>query len=121
MVLPDDTIIYKIGMTNSNRSVKRMLEILHSWFSSYRFIPYSELRLDMECTCPAELEKHIHRVLDSHQFIPHKKVSGGTEMFTDLDEIRVLHYIRNYNHELIVNGLNLKDQDYRNLCQLLCP
>ncbi len=121
MVLPGDCVVHKIGMTKSNRATDRMMEILKSWFSRYRFVPYSELRLDMECGCPAELEKHIHKILAERQFIPDEQVSGGTEMFTDIDEFRLLRYIRNFNEELFKNDLKLQDRDYQVLCQLIAP
>lgn len=120
MILPDGFVIHKIGMTNTSRSTDRMMEILRSWFTRYRFVPYSELKLDMECTCPAELEKHLHKILARKQFLPNEDVDGKTEMFCDIDETRILHYIRNYNHELITN-LKLQDEDYTNLCQLISP
>ena len=121
MILPDDYVVHKIGMTNTNRSIDRMMEILRSWFSKYRFVPYTELRLDMESSCPKELEQHIHQVLKSKQFIPNEDVEGKTEFFCEIDEFRVLHYIRAFNEEHFKNGLNLKDEDYTNLCQLISP
>jgi hypothetical protein len=94
MVLPDGTIVHKIGMTHSDRSVDRMLEILRSWFMKFRFVPYSELRLDMKSQEPALLEAHIHQILEPNRFEPNHKVEGGTEMFIELNEQRVIHYIR---------------------------
>ena len=108
-------------MTHTNRTTDRMMEILRSWFTKYRFVPYSELRLDMECSCPAELEKHIHKVLAHKQFIPNKKVSGDTEMFIDIDEVRVLHYLRNAQIQMFSEVLELSDNDYTNLGQLISP
>ena len=121
MFLPDDTIVYKIGMTNSNRSTDRMMEIIRSWFTQYRFIPHCELKLDMQTSVPKELEYHIHSILRDKQFIPNEKVDGGTEMFTDIDEFRVLHYLRSFNDELLRTPLNLQEEDYKHLCQLISP
>lgn len=120
MELPDGYIVHKIGMCNSNRSVDRMLEILRSWFMRFRFIPYCELKLDMECNCPKELEAHIHKILGHQQFHPHMKVDGGCEMFIGIDEFRVLHYLRTFNEDL-AGRLNLTDKDYENLGQLISP
>ena len=94
LVLPDDTIVHKVGMTNSNRAADRMLEILRSWFMRYRFVPYAELRLNREVANPLDLEKLAHKVLSNYQWIPDKKIDGGTEMFTGLEEIRLLHFLR---------------------------
>jgi hypothetical protein len=121
MFLPDDTVVWKIGMTQSDRTTDRMMEILRSWFMRYRFIPYCEMKLNMETTVPRELESHIHKVLKSKQYTPEHKVDGGTEMFTNIDEFRVLHYLRSFNDDLIRNPLDLSDEDYTNLCQLISP
>lgn len=120
MVLPDGTIVHKIGMTKSDRAVDRMMEILRSWFMRYRFIPYVELRLDMNTNYPKELESHIHNILKHKQFMPHMKVDGGTEMFTDIDEFRVLHYLKTFNEDLFPE-LRLSKEDYKHLGQLISP
>jgi len=121
LVLPGDCIVYKIGMTHSDRAVDRMMEILRSWFTKYRFVPYSELRLDMECGYPEQLEKHIHKILAPKQFIPNEKVSGGTEMFTDINELRLLHYLRQFNDDVLKDPLDLTDEGYESLCRLIAP
>lgn len=108
-------------MTNSNRSTDRMMEILRSWFTKFRFIPYSELKLDMETGRPLEIEKHIHKVLAHKRYTPSEKVSGGTEMFIDIDEFRVLQYLRHCNDNLFDNPLGLTDIDYKHLGQFLSP
>jgi len=119
IVLPGDTVIHKIGMTNSPRAVDRMMEILRSWFMAFRFVPYAELKLDMDCDSPAELEKHIHRVLKSKQFVPNHKVDGGTEMFIGVDERRVIQYLRRFNTRNLETELT--DKDCSALCQLISP
>jgi hypothetical protein len=121
MVLPGNQVIHKIGITNSNRATDRMMEILRSWFSKYRFVPYSELKLDMECGHPRLLESHIHKILERKQFIPNETVSGGTEMFIDIDEFRVLQYLRKFNDRNFDESLNLSDDDHQALCRLISP
>ena len=120
MELPDGLIVHKIGMTNSDRAVDRMMEIMRSWFMRFRFIPYTELKLDMNTNYPKELESHIHKILSHKQFIPHMKVEGGTEMFNGIDEFRVLHYIRTFNEDLFPK-LKLTDENYKHLGQLISP
>ena len=120
MELPDSTVVHKIGMCNSDRATDRMMEILRSWFIQYRFVPYTELKLDMETGYPKELEQLIHRILAPLQFIPNKKVSGGTEMFTDINEFRLLHYIRAFNESNFKEGMQLTDNDCNHLLQLIC-
>ena len=97
LVLPDDTVVFKVGMTNSNRATDRMMEVVRSWFNSYRFVPYTSLRLDREVENPLELEQAVHKVLAEYNWIPDKKVDGGTEMFTGLDELRLVHFVKNIN------------------------
>jgi hypothetical protein len=120
MDLPDGFTVHKIGMTNSDRAVDRMLEILRSWFMRFRFVPYAELRLDMETNFPRELEAHIHKTLAHKQFIPHMKVDGGTEMFIGIDEFRVLHYLKTFN-EGVIPKLNMSDEDYEHFGKLISP
>jgi hypothetical protein len=120
MELPDGYVVHKIGMTNSDRAVDRMLEILRSWFMRFRFVPYCELRLNMETGYPKEIEKHIHNILSHRQFHPHMKVEGGTEMFIGIDEFRVLHYLRTFNEDLAPK-LKLTDKNYKVLGQLISP
>ena len=117
--LPDDTVLYKIGMVNSSRSVDRMMEILRSWFQAYRFVPYTELRLDRECSHPYQLEQFMHKVLARYQWVPSKKVDGGTEMFIGLDERRLLHYLRNFNEQNFTTPLELSDEQYQVIGKLL--
>lgn len=121
MLLPDNSIIHKIGMCKSARSVDRMMEILRSWFTKYRFVPYSELRLDMECSHPQELETYIHRVLKARRFKPFEKVDGGTEMFKNVNEQRLIHHLRQFNVGNFDTPLGLTDADYNALGRLIAP
>lgn len=120
MVLPDDTVVHKIGMTHSNRSTDRMLEILRSWFMKFRFVPYTELRLDMECQDAAKLESHIHQILRHNRFTPTHQVDGGTEMFVELDEVRVLHYLRAYEKSIYTRPPELTTEEVEVMRELLC-
>ena len=119
MVLPGNTVVHKIGMCHSDRAVDRMMEILKSWFTSFRFIPYTELRMDLECQDAPGVEKYIHKVLHKNQFIPTHKVSGHTEMFTGLDELRVIHFIKAYNNSVYRQSPELTDKECEVICQLI--
>ncbi len=119
MVLPGNYVVHKIGITNSNRATDRMMEILRSWFTKFRFVPYSELRLDMECHNPEYLEQYIHRILRVNQFIPSEKVSGGTEMFVDLDENRVITFLKAYNNSSYIEPPDLTNEQYKIIGKLL--
>ena len=94
LTFPDNSVVFKIGMTNSDRSTDRMMEVLRSWFVAYRFVPYTELKLDREVINPRAMEKLAHKVLKDFRWDPDKKVDGGTEMFTGLAEAPLLHFLR---------------------------
>lgn len=120
MELPDGLVVHKIGMVNSDRSVDRMMELLRSWFTKYRFVPYAEQKLDMSTSYPKELESHIHKILAHRRFLPHMKVDGGTEMFCGIDEFRVLHYLRTFNEDL-APMMDLTSHDYEVIGRLVSP
>ena len=119
IVLPDETIVHKIGITRSDRSTDRMMEILRSWFTKFRFVPFTEMRLDMKCQNAQMLETYIHKILKSQAFIPNEKVSGGTEMFTDLDENRVITFLRAYEKSPYVTPPSLNEKECEVICRLL--
>jgi len=121
MVLKDNSVVYKIGMCNSSRSTDRMMEILRSWFMYYRYVPYTELKLDKETTQPVVIEKHIHNILKPRRYTPTHDVEGSTEMFKDIDEFRVLHYLRSCKDEMFEHPLDLSETDYKNLSLYLSP
>lgn len=121
MVLPDDTVIHKIGMCKSSRSTDRMMEILRSWFMAFRFVPYTELRLDMHTHRPLELEAHIHRILDHKRYRPDYDVSGHTEMFTGINEFRVIQFLKQCKDEEFDKPMFLSPGDYKVLGQLVSP
>lgn len=107
LIPPGDEAIFKVGMTTSDRATDRMMEILRSWFVTYRFVPYAELKLDREVENPREIEKLAHRLLADFRWKPDKKVDGGTEMFVGLDELRLLHFLRHLEVTQDVDNINL--------------
>ena len=121
LTLPGGVTIWKLGMCKSSRSLDRMMEILRSWFSSYRFVPYTELRLDMKFGRPLELESHIHRILRHKQWLPDHKVDGGTEMFTDINESRVIQFLKQCRDDEFDTPVVLTEEDYKNLGEWLSP
>jgi len=119
MIMPDDTVVHKIGMCHSHRATDRMMEILRSWFNSFRFVPYTELRLDMECNNPLAIEQYIHGILDPVGFIPNFKVQGSTEMFTDIDEARLLWFIKAVGKGKNTEMPKLTEEQNLTICKLL--
>lgn len=119
LTLPDNTIVHKIGMCYSDRSVDRMMEILRSWFTYFRFVPYTELKLDLTSERPQALEKHIHNVLKSNRFIPNHKVEGDTEMFMDIHEDKLLTYIKACEASYFTEYPKLNEKEASIICKLL--
>ena len=119
MIMPDDTVVHKIGMCHSSRATDRMMEILRSWFNSFRFVPYTELRLDMECNNPLAIEQYIHGILYSVGFTPNFKVQGSTEMFTDIDEARLLWFIKAVGKGKNTEMPKLTKEQNLTICKLL--
>lgn len=104
--LSNNQTIYKIGMCNSPRSTDRMMEILRSWFQAYRYVPHTRCRLDYETGVPVLLEKHLHQVLSEWKWVPDKKVDGGQEMFKDIDVEEVISYVKDFDYNLLLDGVN---------------
>lgn len=121
MVLPDNCVVHKIGVTSGKTANSRMMKILESWFSYFRFVPYSELRMDMECLNPYKVEKYIHSILEKKRFTPNFKVSGHTEMFVDLNEQRVIHFLKAYNNSPSAHPPELTKDECKIICQLISP
>lgn len=119
LTLPDSTIVHKIGMCHSDRSTDRMLELLRSWFTSFRFVPHTELKLDMQCQNAIGVEKYIHKILSSAAFIPNFKVEGHTEMFAGIDENRLLWFLKGINNSSYNEPPKLTSKQCRILCNLL--
>ena len=107
MVFTDGLVVFKIGMTNSDRATDRLMEILRSWFTYYRYIPYTELKLDREVINPAGVEKLAHKTLKDYRWFPRLKTSGSTEMFTGLNEHRLLHFLRNLEADQTAEDIHI--------------
>jgi hypothetical protein len=111
LVLENNDVVHKIGMTHSDRSIDRMMEILRSWFVQYRYVPLAKLRLDHATGVPLLFEKHMHEILKEYKWVPDKKVSGGQEMFQDLDEAVVIDYIKNFDYQTLMEGKQSMNSD----------
>ena len=119
LVLPDNTVVHKVGMCNSDRSADRMMEILRSWFMQFRFVPYTELKLDIQCHNAIQVEKYIHKILKPLAFIPNFKVQGSTEMFADVDEYRLLWFIRSLINSNYAAPPGITGEQSESICKLL--
>jgi hypothetical protein len=119
ITLPDSTIVHKVGMCHSDRATDRMMEILKSWFISFRFVPYSQLKLDMSCQNAGKIEKYVHKALSYLTFEPYHNVEGRTEMFTDVDENRLIWFIRNCENSPYTSLDKLTNEQSKILSKLL--
>ena len=90
----DGTVIHKVGMCNSSRATDRMLEILRSWFNTYRYVPHTVIKLDMGTVAAYKLEQYIHSILKPFRYNPVDKTDGSSEMFVNVDECRLLWFVR---------------------------
>ena len=113
ITLKDGTILHKVGMCRSSRSVDRMMEILGSFFKVYRYVPQCELRRDRKTTVPLLLEQHLHKLLEDYSYTFDKKFSGYKEFFFDLDEDVLLDYLDTFKYsELLEGKVEMKLDDY---------
>lgn len=119
LILPDETVVHKVGMCHSSRATDRMMEILRSWFTAFRFVPYAELRLDMQCNNAMQIESYLHKILKSNAFEPDFKVQGSTEMFIDIDENRLLWFTRSLINSNYVVPPAISKKQASEVCNLL--
>lgn len=120
LILDDGTIIHKVGKASGRSSKERLLQILGSFFDKYRYIPRSSIRLDMSTPVAFLVEKHMHTLLAEYQYTRlDSKVSGYTEMFTDIDEDVLLDYMRNFPYNELLQVKKMKIEDYEAICSIL--
>lgn len=119
VTLANGTVVWKIGMCHSSRSTDRMLEVLKSFHSIYRYVPMCELRRDREYVVPLLIEKHLHELLDDLKYKFDKKFDGSTEFFSGLDEDMLLDYIDVLTEADLLKGrIDMKIEDYNAICAL---
>jgi len=103
LVLKDGTTVHKIGMCNSDRSTDRLMEILRSFFTIYRYTPYAELRRDKKVRIPYIVENYIHRLLRDCKYTFDKKFNGSSEVF-EIDEEEFLEYLDGFTYKDMLKG-----------------
>ena len=104
VTLQDGTILHKVGMCKSARSIDRMMEILRSFFTTFRYVPNCELRKDKKVVVPLLVEQHMHKVLEDYSYTFDTKFDGSTEFFSDIDEEVLLEYLTNFDYRVILQG-----------------
>ena len=81
--LGNTKVLYKIGVT-VNKPIDRMLQISRSFFQSRRYVPESRLIRYRKVPNYYEIEKILHKNLDTYRFKFKEKFDGSTEFF-DID------------------------------------
>lgn len=120
VVLDDGTVLHKVGMCNSSRSVDRMMEVLRGFFNCYRYVPRCELRRDKAFPVPLLVEKHLHEQMEELSYTFDKKFGGSTEFFQDVDEEVLLDYIDNFDLTLLLrHKIEMKTEDYNAICKAI--
>lgn len=116
----DNTVIYKIGMCNSDRVTDRMMEILRSWFCSYRYVPTTKLLLNINCIKAKDVEAYMHKLLKFCRYESEYKTDGCTEMFVGIDETRLVWFIRAITSNYKNCPTDITDDQSTKICKLLC-
>jgi len=77
----NEQFIYKIGKSSSKRSTDRMVEVIRSFFQSYRYTPFCKLLRDRECINGFDIETKLHQYFKHQQYYFSKKFDGSSEFF----------------------------------------
>ncbi len=114
------TIVHKLGMCSSNRSTKRMMEILESFFKVYRYVPNVRMRRDKKVIVPRLVEKYMHEDLEELSYSFDKKFGGSTEFFIGVDEDLLLDYLDNFDYTVLLKGvMSMNTDDYAAITEYL--
>ena len=82
-------LVYKIGVTTRKIDI-RMLELAADHFRVYRYIPKMYAKRFTKTSCYYQMESDLHEMYKEYKYIPDKKIDGGTELFSGLDEDKLL-------------------------------
>ena len=109
----NDLDLYKVGITFSDRSTDRLMEVLRDIFNKYRFVPYSRILRDKKVYIPRIVERYMHIELDEYRYTFDKKFDGSTEFFTGLDKEYLLDLYDNFDYIHLLRGITkLDDKNY---------
>ena len=111
ITLDTGKVVHKVGMCHSERSVDRMMEVLRSFFNTYRYVPQCVLKRDKKILIPRLVEKYLHDRLDDLVYTFDKKFDGSTEFFQDLDEEAFLEYLDSFEYTELLQCTVMKEQD----------
>lgn len=88
----NDKEVVKVGVTQRDKVNDRVLEILDSFFTQYRFYPYCRPKRFQRVERPYQIEAKIKAAFKNNKAKFKKKFSGSSEFFfTDLDKVVELY------------------------------
>lgn len=97
LILADDTVVYKIGITTRSKIEDRLGEVLMTFFTKYRYVPRTTVKKFKACEGHLDKEKKLHKMYADYKYIFDKKFSGSTEFFRIEDEKML---VKNYDNVL---------------------
>ena len=109
----EEEIVYKVGMCNSDRTTDRFMEILKSFFHTYRYVPKAKILKFKEFDNPLLVEKHLHEELKEYNYKFPKKFDGHTEFFSDIDVGYLLQYIEDFTYNILLRCTTLPEDEYK--------
>lgn len=80
----DGEVVYKVGVTQRDKIEDRVCEILASFFKSYRYFCWLRPKRFKKTEDVYEKEAKMHKYLKEYRYIPEKRFSGNTELFTGI-------------------------------------
>ena len=102
----EDEIVVKIGVTG-RRVEDRAVEILLSYFHSYRVFPKTYPRRFRKTEVMYEKEAMLHRYFGEYRYRFEKDFNGSTEFFSGIEEEELLGV-----YEDCMDGIDINGEDY---------
>lgn len=99
MMLDDDVVIYKVGITSRERIEERLGEVLMSFFTQYRYVPRTTVKRFRKVDNPKGIEGKLHKLLEEYRYCSEKVFSGCTEFFHGIEEDELLRM-----YDEVING-----------------
>lgn len=73
--------IYKIGKSSGKNSVDRMMQVIKSFHTKYRYTPYMSIKRDRPCADAFKFEAELHNHFKDNKYYFDKNIDGKTEWF----------------------------------------
>ena len=99
MILDEDVVVYKVGITSRDRIEERLGEVLMSFFTQYRYVPRTTVKRFRKVDNPKGIEGKLHKLLEEYRYCSEKVFSGCTEFFHGIEEDELLRM-----YDEVING-----------------